>query len=59
MNDYLAALLAGAGNVFSWPNILIPVMGTLIAMFSSFLPGIGGTSIAALMLLLTLNWDPI
>lgn len=59
MSDYLAALLAGAGNVFSWPNILIPVMGTLIAMVSAFLPGIGGTSLAALLLLLTLNWEPV
>lgn len=59
MSDYLAAVLVGAGNVFSWPNILIPVMGTLIAMVSAFLPGIGGTSLAALLLLLTLNWDPV
>lgn len=59
MSEYLAALLAGAGSVLSWPNILIPILGTLIAMFSAFLPGIGGTSIAALMLLLTLNWDPV
>lgn len=59
MNDYLSALLLGAGNVFSWPNILIPVMGTLIAMVSAFLPGIGGTSLAALLLLLTLNWEPV
>ena len=59
MSLYLSALLAGAGNVFSWPNILIPVLGTLIAMFSAFLPGIGGTSLAALMLLLTITWDPV
>lgn len=52
-------MLTGAGNVFSWPNVLIPVAGTLIAMVSAFLPGIGGTSIAALFLLLTLNWDPV
>lgn len=59
MSLYLSALLGGAVNVFSWPNILIPVMGTLIAMVSAFLPGIGGTSLATLMLLLTLNWDPV
>ncbi len=59
MMSYLSALAAGAGNVFSWPNILVPILGTLIAMFSSFLPGIGGTSLAALMLLLTLHWDPV
>ncbi len=59
MHDYLTAILTGAGNVFSWPNVLIPIAGTLIAMVSAFLPGIGGTSIAALFLLLTLNWDPV
>jgi putative tricarboxylic transport membrane protein len=59
MSEYLLALAQGAGNVFSFPNILIPMLGTVIAMISAFLPGIGGTSLATLMLLLTLNWDPV
>jgi putative tricarboxylic transport membrane protein len=57
--EYLAAIAEGAGHVLSWPNILIPLLGTLIAMVSSFLPGIGGTSIATIALLMTLHWDPI
>lgn len=59
MSEYLAAIAEGAGHVLSWPNIVVPLLGTLIAMISSFLPGIGGTSIATIALLMTLNWDPI
>jgi len=54
---YFEALISGAGGVFAWPGILIPVAGTLIAMVTSFLPGIGSTSLAALLLVLTMNWD--
>jgi len=56
---YFEALSEGIGNVFSFPNILIPVLGTVLSMVSSFLPGIGGSSIAALMILLTVTWDPV
>lgn len=52
-----AALLAGLSSVFSWPGILIPVMGTLMAMVASFLPGIGNASVAVLAMVMTLNWD--
>ncbi|WP_048439958.1 tripartite tricarboxylate transporter permease [Caenimonas sp. SL110] len=53
------AFLAGAGNVFSWPGILIPVAGTLLAMVTSFLPGIGNASLAVLVLVATMSWDPV
>ncbi len=56
---YFEALSQGLGNVFSFPNILIPVLGTALSMVSSFLPGIGGSSVAALMILLTVTWDPV
>ncbi|HKL69199.1 tripartite tricarboxylate transporter permease [Salibaculum sp.] len=59
MQDYLAAIAIGLGNVLSFPNILIPVMGTLIAMLASFLPGIGNASLATLVLVATLSWDPV
>jgi TctA family transporter len=59
LSEYLAAIAEGAGQVLSWPNIVVPLLGTLIAMISSFLPGIGGTSIATIALLMTLHWDPI
>jgi putative tricarboxylic transport membrane protein len=54
----LEALLAGMSNVFSWPGILIPIAGTLLAMVASFLPGLGNASVAVLAMVLTLNWEP-
>jgi|GEM_PF-1671997 len=54
---YFEALGLGVAGVFSWPGILIPIAGTLLAMITSFLPGVGSTSLAALLLVLTINWD--
>jgi len=54
---FFDALSLGAAAVFSWPGILIPVAGTLLAMTTAFLPGIGNTSLAALLLVLTIGWD--
>lgn len=42
--------------LFSWPNILYPIIGTLVAMVVSFLPGIGMSAIATFILLLTIDW---
>lgn len=53
------ALAAGLGHVLSWPGILIPIAGTLLSMVVSFLPGIGAASLMAVMLVLTLSWDPV
>lgn len=44
--------------MFSWPGIAIPLLGTLIAMAASFLPGIGMASLSALLILWTINWEP-
>lgn len=57
MQGYFDAMAAGAGNLFSWPGVLIPVAGTMMAMVTSFLPGIGASSLGALLLVLTLSWD--
>jgi putative tricarboxylic transport membrane protein len=52
------ALWAGWSHVFSWPGILIPMAGTLLAMLASFLPGLGNASVAVLAMVMTLHWDP-
>lgn len=52
------ALLVGLSNVFSWPGILIPMVGTLLAMVASFLPGLGNASVAVLAMVMTLHWEP-
>ena len=58
MPSFFDALLTGVTNTFSWPGILIPIMGTFLAMAISFLPGIGSASLMALMLVLTVSWSP-
>lgn len=59
MLEYLSAAGEGMLTVLSWPNILYPVVGTLAAMVTSFLPGASGITLMALVLPLTLNWDPL
>lgn len=53
----MEALLSGMSNLFAWPTLLIPIAGTLMAMVTSFLPGVGSASLTALVLALTLHWD--
>ena len=45
--------------VFSWPNILYPTVATLLAMVFSFLPGLTGITLMALVISLTFSWDPL
>jgi TctA family transporter len=45
--------------VLTWPNIIYPVAGTLIAMVVALLPGLSGTTLMALAIPLTLGWDPL
>lgn len=45
--------------VFSWPNILYPIMGTLLAMVFATLPGVSGVTLMALAIPFTLHWDPL
>lgn len=44
---------------FSWPNFLYPLVGTLLAMVFSFLPGISGVTLMALAIPLTYGWEPL
>lgn len=46
----LEAALASLGLLFSWPYILYPIVGTLLAMLFSGLPGVGGATLMALAL---------
>jgi TctA family transporter len=49
----------GLRLVASWPNIVYPVTGTLMAMAVAFLPGISDATLMTLMIPLTLSWDPL
>jgi len=53
------AALNGLAIVFSWPYVLYPVVGTLLAMVFALLPGLSGAALMALAIPLTIQWDPI
>lgn len=53
------AALDGLQLVFSWPNILYPLAGTLLAMAVAFLPGVSGVTLMAIAVPFTLRWEPL
>jgi TctA family transporter len=55
----LSAAWEGLVLVFTWPNFLLPVAGTLLAMVFAFLPGIGGVTLMALAIPFTFSWSPL
>ena len=52
------AALDSLGLLFSWPYILYPIVGTLLAMLFSGLPGVGGATLMALALPFTYGMEP-
>ena len=59
MEALLQAAMHGLAVVFSWPNVLYPVIATLLAMLVSAVPGISGVALMAMVLPFTLSWDPL
>lgn len=57
MGPILQAAWDGLLLVFTWPNILYPVIGTLLAMVIAFMPGLSGFTLMALAIPFTLTWD--
>lgn len=55
----LLAAWEGLLLVFSWPNILYPIAGTLLAMIFSVMPGLNGATLMALAIPFTLAWEPL
>ncbi len=55
----LSAAIEGLVLVFTWPNILYPLIGSLLAMLFAAIPGISGVTLMALAIPLTLNWEPL
>lgn len=55
----LQAAWEGWWLVFSWPNILYPIAGTLLAMVFALLPGLTGATLMAIAIPLTFYWDPL
>ena len=59
LEPVLAAAWQGWWQVFSWPNIIYPIAGTLLAMIFSVLPGLSGITLMALAIPLTIAWEPL
>ena len=55
MEQVASAAWEGLALVFSWPNILYPIVGTILAMIVSLLPGISGATLLALAIPLTVG----
>jgi TctA family transporter len=53
------AAWSGLLIVLSWPNLLYPIAGTLLAMCVAVLPGVSGATLLALAIPLTFSWEPI
>ncbi|MBN8724032.1 MAG: tripartite tricarboxylate transporter permease [Acidobacteria bacterium] len=49
----------GLKLVFCWPNILYPIVATLLTMIFALLPGLSGATLMALAVSLTLSWEPL
>jgi putative tricarboxylic transport membrane protein len=45
--------------VLSWPNIVYPIAGTLLAMMFAFFPGLSGVTLMALAIPWTFSWDVV
>ena len=45
--------------VVSWPNVLYPIFGTLLAMVVAFIPGLSGVTLMALAIPWTFGWDTL
>ncbi|MBT8096837.1 MAG: hypothetical protein KJO19_07345, partial [Woeseia sp.] len=58
-NDLFAAALAAAQILFSWPNIVYPLVGMILSMTFSLFPGLTGATLMALAIPLTVQWEPI
>ncbi len=58
MEQFGGAAAEALSILFSWRGLLITFAGTLLAMTTSFLPGIGSSGVTAFIIVLTIGWDP-
>ena len=59
LNHVLASAWDGIVLVLTWPNILYPLVGTLVAMCVALLPGLSGATLMAIAIPLTFSWEPL
>jgi putative tricarboxylic transport membrane protein len=52
------AIHEALGTLFTWPNLWIPVLGTLLGLVVGILPGLGPAAGIALIIPITYGWEP-
>ena len=52
------AFLDALEHVFQWPNILLPLLGTVLGILVGVLPGLGAAAGIALIIPLTYGMEP-
>ena len=46
------------GTLFTWPNMLLPVLGTVLGLIVGAMPGLGAAAGIALIIPMTYGWEP-
>lgn len=59
MGAVAEAAINGFLQVFSWPNLLYPIIGTLLSMVFALVPGVTGVAVMAIAIPLTIDWNPL
>ena len=54
----IEAIQEALETLFTWPNILIPVLGTLLGLIVGAMPGLGPAAGIALIIPVTYGWEP-
>lgn len=54
----IAAVQSALDTLFTWPNFLIPLLGTLLGLVVGAMPGLGAAAGIALVIPLTYAWAP-
>jgi putative tricarboxylic transport membrane protein len=59
LESILQAAWEGLLLTLSWPNVLYPIIGTLLAMVVAVLPGLSGVTLMVLAIPFTVGWDKV
>jgi putative tricarboxylic transport membrane protein len=51
-------MLEAFATLFTWPNMLLPVLGTVLGLIVGAMPGLGAAAGIALILPITYGWEP-
>lgn len=52
------AIQDALGTLFTWPNVLLPLLGTVLGLIVGAMPGLGAAAGIALVIPITYGWEP-